>query len=298
LGKRRKRGWTKKNVIVVALVCFAVTAFFIIFIFFFKRVLLGPVSIKESTQIEKSKDLPLPAETVVEQTVTEPEPQKSYTARVALIIDDLGWNYELASIILKMDIPLTLAILPNQKYSSKIAQEADKAGFEVMLHIPMEPKEELNSLPQFSLLSVTMDEEEIETLTEKYIKAIPFVKGVNNHMGSRFTEDEGRMRLFLNSVKRNNLFFVDSMTTANSKGFGVAKSMGIASARRDVFLDHDEDIESIRKRILDLATISMKYGYAVGIGHPKENTIALLKEMAKQFEEKGISLVHVSELVN
>ena len=135
-------------------------------------------------------------------------------------------------------------------------------------------------------------------MVTEYVNSVPFAVGVNNHMGSRFTEYKQGMDSFLEVIKDMNMFFVDSVTTSKSVGFTLAAELGIRSARRNVFLDHVEDEEYTRRQVLKLEEIVMQKGKAIGIGHPHMSTIKGLKFMIKRFREKGIAIVPVSEIVN
>ena len=117
-------------------------------------------------------------------------------------------------------------------------------------------------------------------------------------MGSKFTENERGMRYVMEILKDKNLFFIDSFTTPKSLAYQTAKALGVKTARRQVFLDNEEDEEYIKGQIEKLITIARKDNTAIGIGHPHSQTINALQKMVPLMKEKGIEIVPVSELVN
>lgn len=217
--------------------------------------------------------------------------------KVAIIIDDLGYNNGNAEELLKIDAPLTFSIFPLGPYSKSFAQKAHAMGRDVMLHLPMEPYEYPQKNPGNGTLLLDMDNEELLKKLGADIGSVPFIKGVNNHMGSKFTEDKEKMRVVLNELEKRDLFFLDSRTSKNTVGYSVAKKMGIKVAERNIFLDNDQDVKSINAQLYKLAKLSMKNGSAIGIGHPHPATIKALKQMIPEMKAKGIEVVPVSELV-
>jgi polysaccharide deacetylase 2 family uncharacterized protein YibQ len=217
--------------------------------------------------------------------------------KIAIIIDDLGYNNGNAEELLKIDAPLTFSIFPQGTYSKSLAQKAHTRGRDVILHLPMEPYEYPQKNPGDGTLLLDMDNEELLKKLESDIDAVPFIKGVNNHMGSKFTEDKEKMRVVLNELEKRGLFFLDSRTSKNTVGYSVAKEMGLKVAERNIFLDNNQDLKSINAQIYKLAKLSLKNGSAIGIGHPHPATIKALKQMIPELKAKGIEVVPVSQLV-
>lgn len=226
----------------------------------------------------------------------ETKPRQTY--KVAIVIDDLGCNDAQSEELLKIDIPLTFSVFPLCRYSASIAQKAHAMGRDVMLHLPMEPYEYPEKNPGNGTLFLHMSNEKLLRKLGADIRSVPFIKGVNNHMGSRFTEDEEKMRVVLEELKERGLFFLDSRTSRNSVGYSMAKEMGVKAVGRDIFLDNNPDVESINAQIYKLARCSMKNGSAIGIGHPHPSTIEALKQSIPELKRKGIEVVPVSQLVN
>jgi polysaccharide deacetylase 2 family uncharacterized protein YibQ len=216
---------------------------------------------------------------------------------VAIIIDDLGYDFELARAFMGLGIPLSLSILPVAPYTEAIVFEAKNRDCELLLHLPMEPKNYPSLNPGPGALFVSMDDDEIRDITGHHLEQIPGVRGVNNHMGSCFTEKKDKMRVVLSELKRRNLFFIDSSTTGQSVGYHLARDMAIPSARRNVFLDNDLKPKAIGLQLERLLGIAKHSGGAIGIGHPNEETLATLRLYLPKLKQE-VQLVHASKLVD
>ncbi len=216
--------------------------------------------------------------------------------RVAIILDDGGYGGDITSQVLELDTKLTLSVLPNTPHAGEIAQQAAEKGFEVMLHMPMETHSK-SERPFPGQLNLDMNAADVALLTRDALAQIPGAKGVNNHTGSRFTSDARMMRLFLNVIQEDDLFFVDSLTRSTSKAYAVALGMGLPTAVRDVFLDNVADPAAIRVQLAQLFDQAKAKGAAIGIGHFRANTVSVLAEELPKLAEYGVELVHVSELL-
>jgi len=199
--------------------------------------------------------------------------------------------------MMELEFPVALSILPFLQYSEFIAEEGRKNNQEIMLHLPMEPSNS-SANPGPGAIKSYMSEEEIRQAVRECILNIPHVIGVNNHMGSKITEDRKIMKIILEEIKRYDLFFIDSMTTRNSIAYQVAQEMGVKTAVRTVFLDNNEsDMEYIKGQMLEAQKIALRDGEAIAIGHNKINTFYILKRMIPELIKAGIEIVPVSELV-
>jgi hypothetical protein len=218
--------------------------------------------------------------------------------KVAIVIDDLGQSAPPIEGLLALDLPITFAVLPHLKYSTEAAERAHERGLDVLLHAPMEPKDSLKHDAGRGVLLTGMSEAEIRNHLANDLSGVPHAIGVNNHMGSKFTENERTMRVVLGVLKDKNLFFLDSKTTAASVGERLAGRMGVRNAGRDVFLDNEQDVKYIKGQIARLIKTARKEGSAIAIGHPYKETIAALNETAPEFRKNGIEVVRLSELVD
>jgi hypothetical protein len=145
---------------------------------------------------------------------------------------------------------------------------------------------------------MSMTDEELHRQIRENLDTIPSVKGVNNHMGSRFMENEHRVNILMQELKARELFFLDSRTTPNTVGYRTAKELGIKTGERNVFLDNNRyDEADIRENISKLVEIAKNEGKAIGIGHPHPSTIRSLRDMIPKLKETGIEIVPLSELM-
>lgn len=216
--------------------------------------------------------------------------------RIAIIIDDLGYDSKLAEKFLSIDAHLTYAILPHSPYRNEVANAARLKGAEVMLHLPMEPYEypDIDPGPGALLSSMTTDER--IAVLEKALDSVPFVSGVNNHMGSKMTSNSEHMNQILSIMKKRGLYYIDSLTTHDSKSRSSARLFHVPFAQRDVFLDHDPQPAIIRSRLNQLVRIAELNGQAIGIAHPYEATYEVLSEMLPGLQKK-VQLISASEAV-
>ena len=217
---------------------------------------------------------------------------------VAIIVDDLGADLALMQDFLDLQLNLTAAVLPNVPHARAVAELAHADGREVLLHVPMEPRNYPAVDPGEQALMVDLSMAEVQHRLRGYLQTVPWVVGANNHMGSRFTESREGMRGVLQILKDQGLFFVDSRTTADSVAIAEAEGMEIAHAERDLFLDNDINEDAIRRQIRKLIGIAKEQGSAIGICHPHLETIAALKKEAPGFADAGVQLVAVSALIH
>ncbi|MFQ5329299.1 MAG: divergent polysaccharide deacetylase family protein [Thermodesulfobacteriota bacterium] len=232
-------------------------------------------------------------------SIEEPPPPvvKPPQIRVAIVIDDMGRDLASLEEIHDLGVPITVAVLPYLAHSREVAEQADAAGGEVLLHLPMEPVDMAHNDPGEGALLISMSAEEVTAQMERVLDALPHIDGVNNHMGSRFSGDERLMRVVLESIqKRGGLLFLDSRTTADSKGYEIAADMGLMTAKREVFLDNRRDNAYIKGQLRILIERAKRDGKAIAIGHPHAETFTALREMAPVLEDEGVAIVPLSEL--
>jgi len=230
-----------------------------------------------------------------------PEPKESpqeASAKLAIVIDDLGHNGRLARRLLEIEGPLSFSVLPYGTFSDQIARRVNDAGRDLLLHLPMEPKGYPEVRPGLGALLTGMTDVEFVQTLRKNLDSIPYILGVNNHMGSRLCEHEGKMRLVMQELKKRSLFFLDSRTSSETKAYSVAQQLEIPSARRDVFLDNIQSPKAIRSQMNRLIQMAQLRGEAIGIAHPHETTLVILAEMIPNLSAEGVELVPISQIVH
>ena len=213
---------------------------------------------------------------------------------ITIIIDDIGFALAPVEKLLRIDAPLAFAILPYSPHADEAAEMIHGQKREILLHLPMEPRDRKhNSGPGALLCSMTASD--IKKQVDEDLAVVPHAAGVNNHMGSAFMEDEEKLSVVLKELQKKGLFFIDSRTTAASRGKESARKTGIRFAGRGLFLDSDRQAqELIVKSLLEHRE---KQSSLVIIGHPYPDTVAALQEAIPLLQSRGIRIVSPSELV-
>ncbi len=217
--------------------------------------------------------------------------------RVAIIIDDLGYDMRIARDFLACDIPITFSILPHSPFSEKVAYAAHNNGIDVMLHLPMEPKEYPSVSPGPGVLLTAMSPDELLRQLEINMAAVPYVKGVNNHMGSRLTTVSTQLYQIFSILKKHDCFFVDSRTTGGSLCRPSARLLQVPFAERDVFLDNTLTPAYIGHQLDLLVDVARRKGQAIGIGHPHAVTYQVLAKKIPDMSQ-SVEFVPVAQLVH
>jgi len=201
---------------------------------------------------------------------------------------------------IQLDIPLAVAVLPFTPHGQKLAKLAHQNNQDVMLHLPMQPSITAQHLMTENTLSIHMMQDEFQSLVEKSLNDIPHVIGVNNHMGSLFTQLPDQMQWLMQTIEQQSgdLFFIDSFTSEFSIAYKTAYENKLKTARRDVFLDRELTPSHMQAQITAIKRIAKANGYAIAIGHPFPETIALLKKSIPELRKQGYEFVKISELIN
>ena len=207
---------------------------------------------------------------------------------VAIVIDDVGIDRPRSKRAWELAGPLTMSFLPYAKDLREQARTARARGHELMLHLPMEPNGRNDPGP--NALLVSLPDSELRQRTVAALDSFDGYAGVNNHMGSRFTAFRPGMETVLRQFKGRGLMFLDSRTTAQSVGDQVAQEIGLPGMVRHVFLDDDESLESVRRKLAETEAMARRQGFVVAIGHPHETTLQALGEWLPGLPAKGLAL--------
>lgn len=249
-----------------------------------KDIVVSPPAAGKGTDKEK---------VIIAKTV----PPRLPVRQIAIIIDDIGYDLKLVHELLRIDADITYAILPLLAHSREAARMLHQAHRETLLHLPMEPLSYPKEKPGNGALFTDMSDEEIAFQLEKNLDSVPYVTGVNNHMGSKFMADEAKLTPVFRQLKKRNLFFIDSRTTHSSKTADVAEKVHLTVASRKIFLDNDRDSQKIYQILIDAAQAPAGDAPLIVIGHPYPETIQAIRDACKVFQEKGIVVVPVSKLI-
>jgi uncharacterized protein len=233
---------------------------------------------------------------------TSQPPQKSSIERrsgprLAIILDDLGTDRAAAERIFALPYALTISVLPNRSHSVDIAEEAHRRGYQVMLHLPMQSLHDAKPEPQE--LRPGMRPDDVATLVNEFLRAVPDVTGVNNHQGSQSTGDVALMDALMPILRERELFYIDSRTTKKTVAYEAARHAGVRCASRNVpFLDDVPETSAVRKQLEVALQDAKQNGEAIAIGHPHGATLAALKEILPRANTVGVQLVFASDLVH
>jgi polysaccharide deacetylase 2 family uncharacterized protein YibQ len=216
--------------------------------------------------------------------------------RVALVIDDLGRSVEDLPPLESLGVPVTYSVLPFQEQTPEVVSALRRRGEEILLHLPMEPRNGEDPGP--GALLQGMSDGELRERTLAALRAVPGAVGVNNHMGSRFSAEAGPMTTVLGVLAARGLFFLDSRTSAASVGYKVARQLGVPAAERQVFLDGEPTPQAIDTQFQRLLGLARARGYAIAIGHPHPETLAALEREVPRAKADGYEFVPVSYLLD
>ncbi len=207
---------------------------------------------------------------------------------VAIVIDDVGLDRARSKRAWELPGPITLSFLPYAKDLREQARAARAKGQEIMLHLPMEPTGHADPGP--GALTVAMTENEIGRRTAAALDGYDGYVGVNNHMGSRFTAYKPGMQIVLQQIRARGMLFLDSRTTPQTVGDQLAQELGVPSMSRNVFLDDDESIAAVRKKLAETEEVARRQGFVVAIGHPHDATLQALGEWLPTLSATGMVL--------
>ncbi|MDD2897110.1 MAG: divergent polysaccharide deacetylase family protein [Desulfuromonadaceae bacterium] len=258
------------------------------------RVPTPPVPTLPNPQLREQREY-VPAAPVPE--TEKPVARDGSTARLAIIIDDMGSSLSEARSLAAIKVPLTFAIIPGLRSDKGVASFAASNSIETMIHIPMQSKGWPAQRLEANGLLVAMDAGQLQERVSAFIQQFPGAVGANNHMGSEFTEREELMTVVLKILHKHDLFFIDSVTSPGSCGARVAQQLGMRTARRQVFLDNEQNGVYIRGQLNQAIRLARKNGSAIAICHPHPATIAALSAALPELAGQGIQLVPVSQLV-
>jgi len=218
--------------------------------------------------------------------------------RIAIIIDDLGYQLASGRRAIALPGPVVCAILPGTPRAMQLAEAANEHGKEVLLHLPLQSVGYYGP-PEPDAITLDMTRERFADTFAAAMRSVPFAIGVNSHRGSLLTRHPGHMSWLMEEILgEGGLFFVDSYTTPRSVAMQIASEAGVPAIKRDVFLDTDPSPETLAREFARLKTLARQRGLAVAIGHPYPVTLAFLEREIPRLVEDGIRLVPISELID
>lgn len=215
--------------------------------------------------------------------------------QIAVIIDDIGYDLRVVEELAGIPAPIAFAVLPHAPHAAEAARRLHAAGKEILLHLPMEPHSYPGESPGAGALMADMNGAEIRRQIREDLEVVPFVSGVNNHMGSRFMEDGARLAIVMEELRRRGLFFVDSRTTPDSRGMASAGRAGVRFAARDLFIDHAPGYAAALESLTGPSRPGRGNDAPVlMIGHPHAQTVKAIRDALLVWQMNGVRVIPVS----
>lgn len=227
-------------------------------------------------------------------------PPAKNNATIVMIIDDAGQSVENTKKYARLPFPLTIAVLPKLSHSKDCAYVVRSSGKELILHQPMQSlNHAINPGP--GKITVDMSFAQIRSIINENLAEIgPGVKGLNNHEGSEVTEDVLRIGAVLDTCMENNIYFLDSRTTANTQAPQAAleRDMKIYE-KAGPYIDNVISRDAMLKELYKSLDFANKNGKAIIIGHVDKSAKilpALLEEMYPELVKAGYKFATPSML--
>ena len=250
----------------------------------------------EKRTLPKAKEPETPKQPAILLPLPPVSPEEKHEGRkIAIIIDDIGFDLRVVEELAEMKAPIAFAVLPFTPHAAKAAERLHAAGKEILLHLPMEPHSYPKHNPGEGALFTGMTGEAIRKQVATDLAAVPYVSGVNNHMGSRFMEDKSKLAIVMEELMKRGLFFVDSRTTPRSGGREAAAKAGVRFAARAVFIDHEKGYDNALQNLTHLAQPgSGRPEPLLLIGHPRPGTVRALREVLPAWRNGGVQVISIS----
>ena len=255
-----------------------------------------PAAMQAQPKTLAFSELMAPAQEPLWKKNAVPFKQDLSKAKIVIIIDDMGMDKKHTREAMALTAPVTFSWLPYATNVQPLINESRAAGHETIVHVPMEPENgSIDAGP--TVLKKSMSPTELSAMLDTNFSAFTGYVGFNNHMGSKLTQDSEAMQLVMADAAQRGILFVDSRTAPESVADQTAAVFGMPHVTRDVFLDHAEDMQSVKAALARMEAVAKHQGYAVGIGHPKDITLAALREWLPTLAAKGLELAPVSAVV-
>lgn len=222
-------------------------------------------------------------------------PKRQYKGKLAVVIDDCGYDMGALRTLTRLPLPMSFAIIPFKPHSRDALHEIKSQGRVAMLHLPMEPVSGGSSEPE--AVRVGMTREQIQQFTQKAIDSLPGIQGVNNHQGSKATSNGPTIAAALATMQRNGLFFVDSRTASATVAESKAAALGMRTGHNSLFLDNSADEDAIRRQIGRAIALADQHGSVIVICHARPHTANAWKRSLNAIQATGIQLVPVTDVL-
>ncbi|MEN1727438.1 MAG: divergent polysaccharide deacetylase family protein [Pseudomonadota bacterium] len=230
-------------------------------------------------------------------------PLHAETPRIAIVIDDVGYQWHLDQRAMDLEGPVALGIIPESPHAYQLARRAEARDREVWAHLPLAGLRYDNCQAGLTCLDANWSHELIREHLTAQLALVPGAIGINNHQGSQFTSDPFAVSQLINAITDLNrergqpLIVMDSRTVINSQLERLAKEAGLDTLSRRVFLDHRNEWDAIESAWDVLIRLAHRHGQAIAIGHSRQLTLEFLESALIDVSDQGVILVAPSEML-
>jgi hypothetical protein len=215
---------------------------------------------------------------------------------IAIVIDDLGLGAAHTREAIGLPGAVTLAFMTYAPGLENWTAAARAGRHELLVHVPMQPLNDRIDPGPNALTTALSDGEILKRLRWGLGRLEGYV-GINNHMGSRFTQDRSGMSVVMEEVKARGLLFLDSVTIGDSVGAATAEALRVPAAERNVFLDDVASVPGVLRQIAVLEQVARRHGSAIAIGHPHPATLAVLRDWLPSAATRGVAIVPLTSVM-
>jgi polysaccharide deacetylase 2 family uncharacterized protein YibQ len=214
---------------------------------------------------------------------------------------------ELARVVMDMKLPLTWAVIPNLRYSRATVDMLKENEIPFLVHYPMQAfpdpdgfagKKSPKGDYRYYYVGIGMSENEVRDAMIPILDSMEGAFGLNNHRGSKATEDWPVMRHVMKILAERGLFFLDSATARKSVAYKAALEEALVARKNGRFLDNESNRTKIAKQFDIAVTMAKKKGSFIVICHLRSETVAFLRSLSVAgTDREGVRLVTLPELV-
>ena len=249
--------------------------------------------------IEMTRDGPIPRVGAngkrAAQAYAQPSGAKPNAPQIAIVITGIGGsNATAAEALSKLPAAVTFALSPAGGDLERLAGKARGLGHELLLQVPPEPPEsvESNLAPQ-GLSASLSPEQNIERLHWMMSRFQGYV-GVANQMGGRLTASEAALAPILREIGNRGLIYVDDGSSPRSLAGQAGGTGGAGFARANLMLDAVTSPVEIDRALAKLEGLARQNGMAVGFATAWPAVIERIAKWSKTLEGRGVSLVPIT----
>ncbi|MCR9220068.1 MAG: divergent polysaccharide deacetylase family protein [Alphaproteobacteria bacterium] len=217
--------------------------------------------------------------------------------QIAVVVTDLGVAPDTAAEAMSLPGPVTLAFAPYARNLPTRIEEARNRGHEVMLTLPMEPRDFPRSDPGPYALMTSLDgEANLERLNWILSRASGYI-GLINYQGGAFTADRRSLQPVMAALADRGLVYLDTGEDPGSAAPRAAEVAGAPGLAVDIVADGMLTRGAILTRLTEAEVVAKAQKTAVVLVRPYAMTLDRVKGWAQELEAKGIVLAPLSAVI-